>query len=262
MGVKINWNKIWAISRKDMKEAFSSLSISGPMIGIPIFFAVLLPLFTFYIARYAGSTILPQIAGISVPQSFGNLYFIEFFSINILGPIFMTMPIITASVLAADSFAGEKERKTAEALLATPTTNAELLIGKIFASLIPAVLLTIAVFIIYASITDYLSLSSFGIVIFPNIAWYMMLLNSPFLALTTIGLVVLISTKVRGIKEAQQISTLLILPLLVIPFASIFNLAKINLQFFIILLIVLLIASSAILYLSEKFFDRERFILS
>jgi hypothetical protein len=93
MGVKINWNKIWSISRKDMKEAFSSLSISGPMIGIPIFFAVLLPLFTFYIARYAGSTILPQIAGISVPQSFGNLYFIEFFSINILGPIFMTMPI-------------------------------------------------------------------------------------------------------------------------------------------------------------------------
>jgi ABC-type Na+ efflux pump permease subunit len=65
------------------------------------------------------------------------------------------MPIITASVLAADSFAGEKERKTAEALLLTPATNEELLVGKILASLIPAVLLTAIVFLIYAGIIDF-----------------------------------------------------------------------------------------------------------
>ncbi|MGC8699688.1 MAG: ABC transporter permease subunit [Candidatus Micrarchaeia archaeon] len=258
----MNWKKIWAIAKKDMKEAFSSISISGPMVGIPLFFAVLLPLFTFYISKYAGTTILPQIAGISVNYAVGSLYFVEFFTINILGPIFMTMPIITASVLAADSFAGEKERKTAEALLLTPTRNSELLLGKILASLVPAILLTIAVFIIYASITNYYSTSSYGIAIFPNMSWYMMLLNSPFLALTTIGLVVLVSTKVKGVKEAQQISTLLILPLLVIPFISIFGLAKLTFMFFLEMLLVLCLISTVVLYLSVRFFDRERFITS
>ncbi len=232
------------------------------MVGIPIIFAIMLPAFTFYISKYAGTSILPQIAGVEVPQSsFGSIYFIEFFSTNILGPIFMTMPIITASVLAADSFAGEKERKTAEALLLTPATNEELLVGKILASLIPAVLLTTIVFLIYAGITDFFSLKAFGIEIFPNMSWYMMLANSPFLALTTIGLVVLVSTRVKGIKEAQQISTLLILPLLIIPFMSIFNIAKLTLQFFILMLATLIITSILVLWFSKKLFDREKFIM-
>lgn len=243
-----------------MKEAFSSASIFVPMIGLPIFFAIMLPIFTFYVSKYAGSFMLPQHFGISsLPENL-NLYFIEFFSINVLGPIFMTMPIITASVLAADSFAGEKERKTAEALLSTPTTNAELLLGKILASLIPTILLTLAVFVIYASIINYFSMKFFSVAIFPNMEWYMMLLNAPFLALTTIGMVVLVSTRVKGVKEAQQISTLLILPLLVVPFISIFNIVKLTALFFAGMLAILILASFIVIYLSEHFFERERFI--
>ena len=47
------------------------------------------------------------------------------------------MPIFTASVIAADSLVGEKERKTSEALLALPISNGELLLGKILASFCP-----------------------------------------------------------------------------------------------------------------------------
>ncbi|MGB9732696.1 MAG: ABC transporter permease subunit [Candidatus Micrarchaeia archaeon] len=258
----MDWNKVWAIAEKDMKEAFSSISIWGPMLGIPIFFAIFLPFFTFYVSKYAGTTILPQMAGVSVNYAIGSFYFIEFFSINILGPIFMTMPIITASVLAADSFAGEKERKTAESLLLTPTTNSELLMGKILASLIPAVLLTVAVFVIYATIIDYFSIKEFGIAIFPNMSWCMMLINAPLLALTTIGLVVIVSTKVKGIKEAQQISTLLILPLLIIPFVSIFDIVQLSAGFFAGMFIILLLTSIAVVHFSEKLFDREKFIIT
>jgi ABC-type Na+ efflux pump permease subunit len=38
---------------------------------------------------------------------------------------------MVSSVLAADSFAGEKERKTLEALLYTPTTDRELFTAKL-----------------------------------------------------------------------------------------------------------------------------------
>jgi ABC-type Na+ efflux pump permease subunit len=262
----MDYSKAYAVAAKDLKEAFSSISIYGPMIVIPLFFAITLPVFTIYISTYSSSQIVSRILGVPVAQvqspSISRFYFVDFFSINILGPIFLTMPIITASVIAADSFAGEKERKTAESLLATPISDFELLLGKILASLIPAIILTIAIFLIYAGITNYLTLSSFNMLIFPNTSWYMMLLNAPFLALTTIGLVVLVSARVKGIKEAQQISALLILPILVIPFISIFNVADLTFVFFSLMLITLIITSSIVLYISVKLFDRERFIVA
>jgi ABC-2 type transport system permease protein len=256
-------SKVYAIALKDLKEAFSSISIYGPMLAIPLIFSIALPIFTFYVSKYAAPGILSSIVGISIssmPYNIGNLYFIRFFALNILGPIFLTMPIITASVIAADSFAGEKERKTAESLLLTPTSNFELLAGKILASLIPALVLTVAIFLIYASIINYMAMRDFGVYLFPNASWYLMLLNAPFLALTTIGLVVLVSAKVKGVKEAQQISTLLILPILVIPFISIFNIASLTVWFFLGMLCILIATSLLILYLSVKSFNRESFI--
>ncbi len=258
----MNKERYLAIAWKDMKETFSSIAIYGPMIGIPLFFAIALPIFTSYVSLYAGPAIAEKIAGIAAAnaQSETGYTFISFFATNVLGPIFLTMPIITASVIAADSFAGEKERKTAESLLVTPASNAELLLGKVLASFIPTMILTIAIFLIYGSITNYLSYSDFGKYVFPNMAWYMMLLNSPFLAITTIGLVVLVSARAKGVKEAQQISTLLILPVLVIPFISIFDVANLSLEFFLGMLGVLAIASAAVMYLSTITFDREKFV--
>jgi ABC-2 type transport system permease protein len=250
-----------------MRESFSSLAIYGPMIGIPLFFAIVLPIFTVYISQYAGAALFTKVLGLSAAAlpavaAQGKFIFVSFFSIDILGPIFLTMPIITATVIAADSFAGEKERRTAEALLSTPATDKELLIGKSFASLIPAVVLTVAVYIVYALVTNYLTLSSFGMAAFPNILWYMMLANSPFLALTTIGMIVLVSSRVKNIKEAQQVSSLLVLPILVIPFISIFNIATLNFWFLFDMMLVLIFTSAVVLYISIRFFDRERFIVA
>ncbi len=263
----MNYRHTFDIAIKDMKEAFSSLAIYGPMIGIPLFFAITMPIFTVYISQYAGAALFTKILGISAAQvsayaQQGKFIFVRFFSIDILGPIFLTMPIITATVIAADSFAGEKERKTAESLLSTPATDMELLTGKTLASLVPAVALTLAVYLIYALITNYLTVNAFGLAVFPNILWYMMLANSPFLALTTIGLIVLVSSRVKNIKEAQQISSLLVLPILVIPFISVFNVATLNFWFLFDMMVGLIITSAIVLLISIKFFDRERFIVA
>ncbi len=264
----MNYRHVFDIAAKDLKEAFSSLAIYGPMIGIPLFFAITLPVFTVYISQYAGGSLLVKILGASAENlgissyQLAKFAFVKFFAINILGPIFLTMPIITATVIAADSFAGEKERRTAESLLSTPATDTELLAGKTLASLIPAVGLTIFIFLIYAGITNYLSVATYQTSIFPNILWYMMLANSPFLALTTIGLIVLVSSRVKNIKEAQQISSLLVLPILVLPFAFVFNVANLNFWFLFDMMLCLIASSAIVLYISIRFFDRERFIVA
>lgn len=138
----------------------------------------------------------------------------------------------------------------------------ELLAGKTLASLIPAVALTVVVYVIYALVTNYMTIASFGMAVFPNILWYMMLANAPFLALTTIGMIVLVSSRVKNIKEAQQISSLLVLPILIIPFISVFNVATLNFWFLFEMMIALIITSAIVLYLSIRLFDRERFVVA
>lgn len=256
--------KTYAIAVKDLTEVFSSPSIYGPMLGVPIFFATLLPILTYYVTKYSASNIAAKIAGVSTlavsSSNVGGLVFMSFFSVNVLGPIFLTMPILTAAVIAADSFAGEKERKTSEALLATPVKTDELLLGKILASFIPTILLTGAVFALYGYVTNWLSYANFQKQILPTTPWLMMLLTSPFLAIGTIGLVVFVSSHVKGIKEAQQISTLLILPILVMPFISILGIADLTVSFFLKMTIVLFILDIIIVYLGVKSFKKENIL--
>lgn len=257
-------NKSIAIAIKDMREVFSSVSIYGPMIGVPMFFAIALPFLTVYVALHAAPSIASRIAAGAVsgvsPSQINSLSFMYFFAINVLGPIFLTIPIFTASVIAADSFAGEKERKTSENLLAAPITNGELLLGKILASLIPTIVLTVAVFGIYGATVNFLSFQEFGTYILPTPTWIMMLASAPLLALAAIAVVVFVSAHVKGIKEAQQISTLLVLPILLIPFISILGIANLNVSFFAYAIVVLCVVDSVIFYISVKDFKKEKIL--
>ncbi|MGC8675910.1 MAG: ABC transporter permease subunit [Candidatus Micrarchaeia archaeon] len=256
----MNTDAVFALTLKDMREAFSSAEIYAPMLGIPLFFAFVLPLFTVYVSQYAGLQLAERILGpVALGQAppLDKLAFVRYFALNVLGPIFLSMPIITASVLAADSFAGEKERKTSESLLASPISNSELFLGKILASALPALAVTLAVFGIYAGVIDYFTLGEYGALVLPNGEWYMMLANSPFLILSTIGLVVVVSSKVKGIKEAQQISALLALPIFLMPFIAVFNVFSFSALFFAYLLLFLAALTLAILAFGVKSFRRE-----
>ncbi len=253
--------KALSIGIKDLREVFSSFEIYGPMLGVPMFFAFLLPYLTFYVTQHSGGSVLARLISVpasvaGIPQAQGFI-FMSFFAVSVLGPIFLTMPILTASVIAADSFAGEKERKTSEALLATPITRSELLLGKIIASFLPTVVLTLAVFAIYGCITNYLAYQMFQQYILPTPPWLMMLLVAPFLAIGTIGVVVFVSSHVKGIKEAQQISTLLVLPILVMPFIAILGIAQLSVEFLLWLTAFLAVADIVVVYLGVKSFRKE-----
>ncbi|MDE1860382.1 MAG: ABC transporter permease [Candidatus Micrarchaeota archaeon] len=252
--------KSYYVALKDMKEVFSSISIYGPMIGVPLFFAIILPVLTNYVSLYTGPALASRIENIAaLPPGVNvkSVLFMSFFSINVLGPVFLTMPIVTASVIAADSFAGEKERKTSEALLSTPISVNELLFGKIIASFIPTLLLTLLVFGVYGYITNALAFSTFGVYILPTLPWIMMIVASPFLAIATISVVILVSSHVKGVKEAQQISTLLVLPILVMPFASILNVASFTVTFFAWVIVFLALLDFLIIYISVRSFNKE-----
>jgi len=109
-----------------------------------------------------------------------------------------------------------KERRTIEALLAMPISDSELFLGKVLVSFVPSMIVTWSSFAIYTAITDVLSFSTFnGRLILPNLVWILFIFGlAPLVALSSIGLTVTISARVKGFREAQQISTILLVPIL------------------------------------------------
>lgn len=83
-------------------------------------------------------------------------------------------------------------------------------------------LVTIASFAVYSTVVDIAAFSLFNsALLLPNVEWLILIFGlAPTLALTSIGLTVIISSKVKGFREAQQISVILLLPILALVFAQ------------------------------------------
>jgi len=136
-------------------------------------------------------------------------------TVYLFAGFFLIVPVMVSTVVAANSFAGEKERRTLEGLLYTPLTDAELVIGKILASFLPAMVFSWGCFAIYTLIVNVLGTPLVGHYFFPTPNWWaLMLLLVPAVSAFVISLVVLISTKARGFQEANAIGGSVVLPII------------------------------------------------
>lgn len=223
------------VFRKDWREVSRNWQVILPIVVVPFMFSVLLPAIILLIPNLAalpGSSLggldtmirsLPkhvqdEIVGMTDQQALLYVMSLYFFA-----PFFLIIPIMASSVIAADSFAGEKERKTIEALLATPISDGELFLGKTLVSFLPSMMVTGVSFLVYSAVVDVASFTILdGRLLLPNVSWVLLIFGvAPTVALASIGLTVMISAKVKGFREAQQISAILVVPVLILVFAQI-----------------------------------------
>jgi ABC-type Na+ efflux pump permease subunit len=169
------------------------------------------------------------------------------------------IPLMTSSVIASDSFAGEKERRTIEALLATPISDGELFLGKILVSFIPSMAVTVASFLIYSTVVDVVSFQIFhGRLLLPNLIWTMLIVGAaPTLALASIGLAVIISTRVRGFREAQQVNGILLVPILALIFGQISGATILGPGMVAVLISVFAVVDLVVFKVGVRMFRRE-----
>lgn len=228
-------DKVLLVFRKDWREVRRNWQVLLPIVIIPAIFCVLLPIIMVLIPDLIGTGVgssveelasmlknLPshaqkKLEGMPGQQVMAYIILLYFFA-----PFFLIIPLMASSVIASDSFAGEKERRTIEALLATPLSDSELLLGKILVSFIPSMLVTVLSFLIYTTIVDVLTYTLFnGQLWLPNMMWLMLIFGlAPTIALASIGLTVIISARVKGFREAQQISAILVIPILALVFGQ------------------------------------------
>ena len=130
-------------------------------------------------------------------------------------PLFLIVPLMVSAVLAADAFAGEKERKTLESLLHMPMTDREIFVAKLLTAFIPAVVLSCVGFVCFAIVANSAAWPVVHRLFIPTKLWAVMIFwVAPAVAAPGLGVMVRVSARARTSQEANQLGGAVILPLI------------------------------------------------
>lgn len=262
------------VFRKDWLEIRRNWQVILPIVVVPLMISVFLPVVLTLVPSLAPEQEVPlegfqdlmqnlpgyiqeRLAGMTVSQVMVYVMAVYFFA-----PFFLLIPLMASSVIASDSFAGEKERKTIEALLATPISDGELFLGKMLVSFVPSMIVTVLSFVVYSVVFDVMAYDLFdGMLILPTVDWVLLIFGlAPTVALATIGLTVMISGKVKGFREAQQISVVLIIPILGLVFGQISGAIIFGPLVILALICAFLLIDFVVFRLGLKLFKREEIL--
>jgi ABC-type Na+ efflux pump permease subunit len=178
-----------------------------------------------------------------------------------LAPLFLIMPLMFSSVVGADSFVGERERKTMEALLYSPVTDRELFLGKVLAAVIPAILLSWLTYLVYIIVVNVASYGLFQRIWFPLPTWWpLMFWLTPAFALLGISATVLVSSRVRTFMEAYQLSGSLVVLVLAFMVGQATGVLFLGVGTVMIVGTLIWIADAVLIYLSVRNFKRSLLI--
>ena len=172
--------------------------------------------------------------------------------------LFMMMPLIIPVNIAAYSIVGEKTTRSLEPLLATPITTAELLTGKNLAAVIPAVLATWLGFGVYA-IGAWIIVHDAAVMraLFDPMWLLAVFVVGPLMAVLSVNFSIMVSSRVNDPRVAEQLSAVVIVPLLAIFFGQISGLFFLNSMLILLFSVVLVLIDGVVVYLAVRLFQRE-----
>jgi ABC-type Na+ efflux pump permease subunit len=162
-------------------------------------------------------------------------------------------------LISSHAVAGEKEKRTLEPLLAAPITALELVIGKSLASLIPALAVCFLAFVALCVGVDVVAWPLTKSLVLPNGMWlFGVLVISPLFAFFGNGVAVLISARVGDSRLAQQLSGLVVLPLVGLAAGQFGGFLHAGTGYYAVIGAVVLALDVAIVLVAPRLFDRER----
>jgi len=172
--------------------------------------------------------------------------------------LFLLLPIFIPSVLASYAIVGEKRERTLEPVLATPIRTWELLLGKVLAALIPALAITIASATLFVAGILAFAVSDRVREILVTPGWILaVLVDTPLLALIGVALIVVLSSRVNDPRTAQQISAVLIVPVLGLLFGQLAGVVVLGPALALGIGAVLAVIAAGALWLATRLFQRE-----
>lgn len=251
--IRIIINKEWA-------EVFKNRLVVFTTIFMPLILTIL-PLILIYFTRGTDSSeylsdLPAQFSSFCAEQN-GNSDCLQVYLLNQFIILFMLTPVIIPVNIAAYSIVGEKSTRSLEPLLATPITTTQLLLGKNLAAAIPAVLATWIGYVIFAIGASLLSPGPITKIILDPLWLIAIFIVSPMLAVLAVNFAIMVSSRVNDPRVAEQLSVIVILPLLLLMFGQIAGVLVINRQIILLLAVIVLAVNIALIPLTVRLFQRE-----
>ena len=211
-----------AIIAKDLIAVRRSKAVVIPMLAVPALLMVVLPLFVGLAARAPDDPNVGSILNampsdladpiLSLPPREQLIVLVNGY---LLAPLFLIVPLMVSAVLAADAFAGEKERKTLESLLHLPISDRELFFSKLLTAFIPAIAVSWIGFIAFCIVSNTVAWPVLHRTFVPTALWLVMILwVAPAVATLGLAVMVRVSARARTSQEANQLGGAVILPLI------------------------------------------------
>ncbi len=270
MSWSMSWSRVRAILAKDIGELAANRLALLPMIVVPLVITVVLPSMilalglTLDVGVVSGMEQMKRlIPDYPVPPELAEpLEQVLFIFLNYTFiPLFLLVPIMAATVIAANAVVGEKERRTLETLLYTPVTHRELVAAKLLGAFLPAVGIGFLAFAGFFAAANAVSLALRGYWIVRSWIWLpTVLLLSPAVSLVGLAAALIVSLRAKTFMEAQQAAGMVVVPFIALLIVQIAGLVTFRALYVVLLSLALFGVGLLLLARVAPRFTREGII--
>ncbi|MFX1594002.1 MAG: ABC transporter permease [Promethearchaeota archaeon] len=240
----MNRKNVWTITTKDIGLFIKKKLILYSALILPLALSIGLPMIAWYVTNNRNVTV--------------QLLFPIF---NAFSFFFLILAAVIPTVIGSYSFVGEKTEKTLEPLLATPTTDDEILLGKSLAAFLPVIIMIFMGAVIFTVLMDIFTFSKVGYLYFPNWSFdIIILLNSPLACIMSIEFSVLVSSRVNDVRSAQQLAALIIIPLVALYLLTELSVITLDVNTLLLIAGILAIIDLGLFFTSRAIFQREEIL--
>jgi ABC-2 type transport system permease protein len=204
---------------------------------------------------------LPEQINVFCPPQLNGGECFQVFMVSQFLIMFMILPMAIPITIAAYSIVGEKTNHSLEPLLATPISTVELLIGKSLGAVIPAVLATFLAFSFFVIGARLIVPNQELFLALVDSRWLMsILLVGPLMAVLAVMVSVMVSSRSTDPRAAEQISMVVILPILAVFFGQLAGWLVVNSRFVLLSSAILFLVDIILVFLAVRVFQRENIL--
>ncbi len=259
-------DKIKTIISKEWAEVFKNRIVLFTVLFLPLIMTAL-PLIMIGITGSVDEATLAQEMSPSDLEFFGDTCIglnssecTIVYTASLFMMMFMILPVAIPVTIAAYSIVGEKTSRSLEPLLATPITTTELLAGKMAAAVLPAVLATWAGFFVYIVGARFMVNDTIFARLMDPMWLLAVFIVGPLLALLSVSIAIMVSSRVSDPRIAEQLSALVILPLIMLVFGQSMGWIILNSRLIMMVGAIVAVADGVLVWLSVQVFERERIL--
>jgi len=175
--------------------------------------------------------------------------------------LFQVIPLVVPITIASHSIVGEKQQRSLEPLLATPVRTWELLLAKALAAAIPGILSTWWGFAMFILAARFLATSVVFTHLLLSPTWLLgIVVLAPIFTMCAVALGIIISSRVKDANSAQQLGSLLVLPVIGLLVAQVSGAVQIDVGIILAIAICVGLVDVVLLAVATRLFRREEIL--